>query len=282
MPPTIADYKSPMFPTWCPGCGDFGIWQAIKQALVNLGKDPHEVCIVYGIGCSGNMSSFVRAYGFHSLHGRALASAFGIKLANPRLTVIVVAGDGDTYSEGIQHFLGAIRQNIDINFLVHDNHTFSLTTGQASPTSDQGRKTKVTPAGAPDRPLYPLPLAISQEASFVARGFAGDIPHLTGLVEKMIQHKGFAYADVLQHCPSYDHEHTAQWYWKNIVKLEGDGLSKEKAMKLATDVKKANIGVFYKNPQQEFTEIVKRLSASPLALQKITTRNIAPSMDELR
>jgi 2-oxoglutarate ferredoxin oxidoreductase subunit beta len=173
MPPTIADYKSPMFPTWCPGCGDFGIWQAIKQALVNLGKDPHEVCIVYGIGCSGNMSSFVRAYGFHSLHGRALASAFGIKLANPRLTVIVVAGDGDTYSEGIQHFLGAIRQNIDINFLVHDNHTFSLTTGQASPTSDQGRKTKVTPAGAPDRPLYPLPLAISQEASFVARGLSG-------------------------------------------------------------------------------------------------------------
>lgn len=279
--PTLNDYKSPKFPTWCPGCGDFGIWTAIKQALVATGKNPHEVCFVYGIGCSGNMASHVRAYGFHGLHGRALGVALGLKIANPRLTVIVVAGDGDTYSEGIGHFVAAMRQNLDINLIVHDNHTFSLTTGQASPTSPQGRVTSVTPQGSVDRPLNPLALALSQEASFIARGFAGDIPHLAGIFQKMIEHPGFSYTDVLQHCPTYDKERTVQWYWKNIKKLEQEGFELEEAMKLAREVSPVPLGVLYKKQYPSYHEVVKAASGEPLARKKLAVPDLTKDFEQL-
>lgn len=268
--PKLDDYKSPMLPTWCPGCGDFGIWLALRQALVNLGKDPHDVVIVYGVGCSGNMASLVRTYGFHSLHGRALASAFGVKVSNPNLTVVVVAGDGDTYSEGIGHFVSALRQNLDINLIVHDNHNFSLTTGQASPTSPQGRKTKATPLGTIDRPLKPLHMAVTQDASFVARGFAADIPNLTKLFEDMINHTGFSYADVIQHCPTYDKDHTVEWYRDHVKPLPKQRLTKAQALQYLDKPNKLYTGIFYQDEKsQSYHEHLPQLKKGPLPKHKL-------------
>src|SRR5258708_15980829 len=166
---------SPYFPTWCPGCGNFGVWTAFKNALQELQLPEENVVIVYGVGCSGNMADFNRVYGFHALHGRAIANAIAIKAANHSLKVIVVAGDGDTYGEGLNHFISAIRGNHDITLLVHDNQVYGLTTGQAAPTMEKGRPTKSTPLGAPEAAINPLGLALTADGTFLARGFAGNI-----------------------------------------------------------------------------------------------------------
>ncbi len=194
----LSQFSTNRQPTWCPGCGNWGILAAIKSALVGLNLKPEEVVIVYGIGCSGNTANWIRTYSFHSLHGRVLPVALGIKLANYKLKVLAISGDGDAYAEGGNHLIQTARTNIDLTYLVFNNHNFSLTTGQASPTSDQGYVSKTTPFGEPNLPLNPLALALDSHASFLARGFAGDISHLTELIKSAIIHTGIALVDIFQ------------------------------------------------------------------------------------
>jgi 2-oxoglutarate/2-oxoacid ferredoxin oxidoreductase subunit beta len=214
------DFNTEQFPTWCPGCGDFGIWTALKNAVAELGWKPSDFLIVYGIGCSGNMSSFVKSYGFHGLHGRALPVAMGAKLANPKLKVIVIGGDGDGYGEGGNHFLHTLRSNIDLTYIVHDNQVYGLTKGQMAPTTERGQVTSSTPEGTNDQALNPPAVAIAAGGSFVAQGFSGDTRQLTQLIKDGIAHPGFAHINVLQPCVTFNHHNTFSWFYQRVYKLE--------------------------------------------------------------
>ena len=196
MPDNINKRTTSINPTWCPGCGNFGILGSIKASLDQLKIEPHQLSVVYDIGCSGNMADFVYAYGFHSLHGRALPMAAGIKLANHDLEVLTIIGDGGCFGEGVGHLVAIAKGNHDITVLTHDNFLYSLTTGQKSPTTPKGVKTPSTPQGSLEEAVNPIGLALINQATFVARGFAGDIPHLTTLLTAAINHKGFALLDV--------------------------------------------------------------------------------------
>src|SRR3989344_2292367 len=184
------------FPTWCPGCGNFGIWSALKMAFSKMKLDPEKMAIVFGIGCSGNMNDFLWADSFHALHGRAIPNAVGIKIANSDLPVIVIAGDGDTYGEGGNHFMHAARGNHDITVIVHDNRVYGLTTGQVAPTAFKGFKSKSTPSGIIEVPVNPVALSVSQGATFVAQGFSQDMGNLVDLIEKGINHRGFSVVNI--------------------------------------------------------------------------------------
>jgi len=263
----IADYAGPK-PAWCPGCGNFAILTALKQALVALDIEPHRVLMVSGIGQAGKLPHYTRGNVFNSLHGRTLPPATGAKIANPALVVIAIGGDGDGYGEGGNHFLGAARRNNDITYLVHNNQVYGLTKGQASPTSDFGFVTKTTPQGA-DMPLNPVALAIVTGATFVARGFAGDIPHLSQLIMGGIQHQGFALVDILQPCPSFNHQNTFAWFRERVYKLDDD---KHDPTDRATALDKAQewgdripIGVVYTERRATFEERLPGLARGPLA-----------------
>lgn len=208
---------------WCPGCGNFGILKAIKQALVDIGRSPHEVLIASGIGQAAKLPHYLNCNLFNGLHGRSLPPATGAKIANHELTVLAVTGDGDCYGEGGNHLIHAIRRNPDITLIVHDNQIYGLTKGQASPTTEIGMKTKIQTHGVFNMPLNPLSLAISLDCSFVSRGFAGDVPHLTELITRAIRHKGFSLVDVLQPCVSFNKLNTFAWYSERVYKLEEDG-----------------------------------------------------------
>jgi 2-oxoglutarate ferredoxin oxidoreductase subunit beta len=217
---TELDYQG-ITPTWCPGCGNFGILQAVKKALVELNIEPYQVLMVSGIGQAGKLPHYARGNILNMLHGRALPAAAGAKMANPDLIVIAVGGDGDGYAEGGNHFIHTMRRNHDITYLVHNNQIYSLTKGQASPTSDVGFVTKTTPRGAIN-PENPVAMAIAVGATFVARGFAGDAEYLSKLIQKGIQHKGFALIDILQPCVSFNHKNTYSWYKERIYRLDDE------------------------------------------------------------
>lgn len=244
--------KSPIFPTWCPGCGDYGIWSAIKKALIESAIPEEELVIVFGVGCSGNMADFLRCYGFHALHGRGLANAEAIKMANHKLKVLVIAGDGDTYGEGMGHFIAACRGNHDITLLVHDNQVYGLTTGQAAPTTPKDRKTKSTPTGQVEVPVNPIALAVSSGATFVARGYAGNIPLTAELIKKAIAHRGFSLVDTLQPCVTFNKHNTHAWYNEHIGLLDEnrDKTDKMAAIQLSSDPEKLQLGVLYEDPNQ--------------------------------
>ncbi|MEM3078452.1 MAG: thiamine pyrophosphate-dependent enzyme, partial [Nitrososphaerales archaeon] len=200
---TLKDYEGG--PTaWCPGCGNFSILLAVKRALVEMNLEPYQVLIVSGIGQAGKLPHYMRCNTLNALHGRDVPEAIGAKLANHELKVIAVGGDGDGYGEGGNHFTHAILRNIDITYIVHDNQIYGLTKGQASPTSDKGFVTKTTPEGVISLPFNPIALAISLGATFVSRGFAGEVDHLVELIKKAIQHRGFALVDVLQPCVTFN------------------------------------------------------------------------------
>src|SRR5438132_4423789 len=198
------DYKPEIPPDWCPGCGDFGVLNALFQACAELELQPHETVVVSGIGCSSNLPGFIRAYGVHSLHGRALAVATGVKLANHALTVIATGGDGDGYGIGLNHFIQAMRRNINITYIVMNNEIYGLTTGQVSPTSAHGMVTKSTPGGNLEHMLNPLALALAAGCGYVARGFSGDPGRLLKLCKAAIQHEGFALIDVFSPCVTFN------------------------------------------------------------------------------
>ncbi len=219
----IKDFKGHADPDWCPGCGDFGVLHALKQAIAELGLYPNEVLTVSGIGCSSNLPGYINTYGMHTLHGRALAVATGAQLANHRLKVIVTGGDGDGYGIGGNHFLHTMRRNVDLTYIVMDNQVYGLTTGQVSPTSIKGMKTKSTPFGSVENQVNPIPLAIAGGATYVARGFTGQIRHLTELIKGGIQHRGFSLIDTFSPCVTFNKDNTHEFFKQRTRKLEDQG-----------------------------------------------------------
>jgi 2-oxoglutarate ferredoxin oxidoreductase subunit beta len=259
-------------PTWCPGCGDWGIGMAIKKALVELNYSPDQVAVVFGIGCSGNMNDFLNAYGLHSLHGRALPNAIGIKLANHKLPVLAVVGDGDCYGEGGNHFIHACRGNHDITVIVHDNGVYGLTTGQSAPTAPKGYRSKSTPLGLIEAPVNPLALALTSGATFVAQGFAGDLNHLVLILKEAITHKGFSLVNVLQPCVTFNKVNTYQYYLQRVYKLEKDyqkdnfKLALDKALEVNEE--KFPLGVIYQVKRPCYHESLPQTSSLPLVEKK--------------
>ncbi|HOW35155.1 MAG TPA: 2-oxoacid:ferredoxin oxidoreductase subunit beta [Candidatus Omnitrophota bacterium] len=254
---TIPDFKSHDEIAWCPGCGDFGILNALQKALVRLNKAPKDILMVSGIGQAAKTPHYVKANCFNGLHGRALPAAIAAKIANRNLTVIVTTGEGDCYGEGGNHFLHNIRRNVDITLIVHDNQIYGLTKGQASPTTEVGLKTKVQTEGVINIPFHPLEAAIALGCGFVARGYSADSEHLASLIVEGVGHKGFSLIDVLQPCVSFNKVNTYQWYAKHIYKLEEGYNPSDKmaAYKKAQEwSERIPLGVIYKTEQPTFEE----------------------------
>lgn len=282
-----SDFNTTHFPTWCPGCGDYSIWAGLKNALVKLGWEPHQFAVVYGIGCSGNMCSFVNAYGFEGLHGRGIPVASGIKMANHELPVIAVGGDGDLMGEGMGHFIHACRANHDLTVIIHNNQVYGLTTGQTAPTSQKGMKTKSTPTGVIEEQTNPVALALTAGATFVARGFSGDIPHLTDLIMRGVQHKGFSVIDVLQPCVTFNKVNTYQWFRERIYKLEEKGYEvTNKTAALARAFEDWNthlpIGIFWQEEKPTYEDSIASLAEGPLVKRDLSKMSIAKLLDEFR
>ena len=268
---TMSDYAG-LKPTWCPGCGNFGILRALNKALVEMKVEPYQVLLVSGIGQAGKLPHYTRGNVFNSLHGRPIPPAIGAKIANSKLIVIAISGDGDAYGEGGNHFLHAARRNHDITYLIHDNQVYGLTKGQASPTSDVGYVTKTTPYGAAS-PLNPVALAVVSGASFVGRGFAGDIDHLANLIKKGVTHRGFAVIDILQPCVSFNHKNTFQWYGERVYRLEDekyDPRNKKAALEKALEWgERIPIGVVYEEDLPVYEDQLPALSKGPLVRHEI-------------
>jgi 2-oxoglutarate ferredoxin oxidoreductase subunit beta len=222
-PSAPKEYKGRVAPDWCPGCGDFGVLNALQRACFELGLMPHQLLVVSGIGCSSNLPGYMNAYGMHTLHGRSLPVATGAKLANHELTVIATGGDGDGYGIGGNHLMHTARRNIDLTYIVMDNQIYGLTTGQISPTSRFDMKTKSTPQGSVEWPINPLTSAIMNGASYVARGFSGDPKHLTELIKAGIQHEGFALIDVFSPCVTFNLDNDYPFFKERVTKLEDEG-----------------------------------------------------------
>lgn len=276
---TLTDYKKSVVeqPTWCPGCGDFPALAAMQRALVNLGKSPDEVVVVGGIGCSGKAPSYTGAYGMHAVHGRSIPVASGIKLGNRDLTVIAFGGDGDGYGIGLSHFLHAIRRNIDITYIVMDNHIYGLTTGQASPTSRKGMKTKTSPYGTAEWPIRPLETALAAGASFVAQGFSGDVKQLTGLIEQAIQHRGFSHVNVLSPCVTFNKEDTYEFWRTHCVNLDEDPdydpTDRVTAIKKVMQHDALVRGLLFREERRSYQDELPGYAAEPLArLEELTIR----------
>jgi 2-oxoglutarate/2-oxoacid ferredoxin oxidoreductase subunit beta len=207
-----SDFKTDVFADWCPGCGDFGIMSALQMAFAELGLESHQVVLVSGIGCSGKEPHNVKVNGVHTLHGRTLPFALGIKVANPDLEVIAIGGDGDGLGIGAGHFVNAGRRNLDITYIIHNNGVYGLTKGQASPTLRLGVKTKAIPKPNINEAVNPIALAIVSGYTFAARSYAYDVRHLKDMVVRAVKHKGLAFVEVLQPCPTYNDINTKEWY----------------------------------------------------------------------
>jgi 2-oxoglutarate ferredoxin oxidoreductase subunit beta len=224
LPPTVpagqpapygaADYKSDYKPIWCPGCGDYTVLSSLTKALAMLQLPPHEVAVVSGIGCSSRIPAYTNCYGFHGVHGRALAAGTGLKVARPDLTVVVTGGDGDGYSIGGNHFLHACRRNVDLTYIVMDNHVYGMTKGQASPTTEPDWDNKLSPGGTGIRSFHPLVVALASGANFVARAFSGDPNGTAELIAQAIRHPGFSFVEILSPCVTFRPE---QRGWKELV-----------------------------------------------------------------
>lgn len=279
----LSDFKLHT-PDWCPGCGDFGIWGALKNALVRLQTAPDNVLVVYGIGCHGHLSHFLKSYGFEGLHGRALPVAEGVKLANHKLKVIVSTGDGDCLGEGLSHFIHTIRGNHDITCFIHDNQVYGLTTGQTSPTSPKGYKTKTTPEGVIEDPVNPLTIALAAGATFVARGYAGNMPHLTELMIRALEHKGFAVVDILQPCITFNKVNTYEWFQQHTTVLEStyNPNNRVEAFQRAQATGPLPLGVFYQETKPTFNECLPQLADRPLVYRQIDSIRLDPFLKEFQ
>jgi 2-oxoglutarate ferredoxin oxidoreductase subunit beta len=247
------DYKSDLKPIWCPGCGDFGVVQAIYRALAAIGRPPHEIAFISGIGCSSRIPGYTTAYGFNSVHGRALPIAQGIKLANPDLLVLGAGGDGDGFSIGGGHVAHAIRRNIDITYIVMDNQIYGLTKGQLSPTSARGLATVTSAHGSLEAPVNPLMYVLGYGCEFVAQGTPADMAGLARVIEEGIRHPGFAFINVQSPCVTYgleDQQLKAQKAtMQSLESMKHDPADLLAAMDLARDYgSKLYTGVFYRKP----------------------------------
>lgn len=241
---------------WCPGCGDFGILNAVKRALIETGTAPKELVMVSGIGQAAKLPQYMRTNYFNGLHGRALPAALAIKASNPSLTVVAESGDGDMYGEGGNHFIHTIRRNPDITNLVHNNMVYGLTKGQASPTSQRGFVTPVQVEGVIHEPFNPLAVAIALNASFVARAFIGDPDRTCEIIKAALNHKGYSLVDILQPCPSFNKVNTYKWFKENTFYLDDthDVSDRLRAFEMACVTDGLPLGVFYAQEKPTFEE----------------------------
>lgn len=266
---TFKDFRNSVKPNWCPGCGDFSVQAAIQRAAANVGLEPDDLAVVSGIGCSGRISGYINAYGFHGIHGRSLPIAQGVKMANKDLTVIASGGDGDGFAIGLGHTIHAIRRNIDVTYIVMDNQIYGLTKGQTSPRSDVGFKTKSTPQGSVESALSVMEMALTAGATFVAQSFSTDLKELTALIEAGINHKGFSLINVFSPCVTYNKVNTYDWFKENLTKLsdiEGyDPHNKMVAMQTLMENKGLVTGLIYQNKEQKsYQELISGYSEQPL------------------
>ena len=305
-----ADYKTNVYMDWCPGCGDFGIASAIPMALAELNLEPHNVVIVSGVGNAAKTPHFIKVNGVHTLHGRLLPFAMGIKVANPGLEVIGVGGDGDGLGIGAGHFVNAGRRNIDMTYLIYNNGVYGLTKGQASPTLPLGMKTKALPKPNINQAINPVSLAITCGYTFVARSYAFDVMHLKDIIKRGIQHKGLAFIECLQPCPVYNDINTKDWYagedrkdpqtgkaQSRLYKLELEGFdpivrdSSESFKKKVAGIEKAQewgdripIGIFYQNElestfQDRLKQRIPFYLENPPAKQQLKDENGIATVD---
>ena len=267
-------YQGVVDPDWCPGCGDFGVLRALEIAAQKLRLPTKDIFVVSGIGCSSNLPGFFHAYGVHSLHGRAVAVASGVKLANHDLHVVITGGDGDGYGIGLNHFIHAMRRNLDLTYLVMNNQIYGLTTGQASPTTEKGHKTKSTPRGNVELPINPVALALVSGATYVARGFSGEAKHLADLIAGGIAHHGFALVDVFSPCVTYNKINTYPWFKQRVYKLEDENGYNTSDFQAALRKSfewdpKIPLGVFYKGEELTYEDSEPALKQGPLVRQPL-------------
>jgi 2-oxoglutarate ferredoxin oxidoreductase subunit beta len=267
-------------PTWCPGCGLFGVFEALKRAAVSLSLAPEELAIVTGIGCHGRFNNYFKSYGFHGLHGRALPVAQGIKISNPSLTVIGVSGDGDAYSIGAGHFIHAVRRNVGLTYLVVNNSIYGLTEGQTSPTSARGFVSISTPFGSKEYPLDGPSLALAASGGFIARGFSGNVTHLSSIIQKGLSHRGFALIDILSPCVTHNKVNTYDWYKQNIFPLDEradyDCRDKKQAREMLCGAEKIPVGLIYSEERSPFEALVLPKPDKPIVFNDLT-----PNLEKL-
>ncbi|HHP1261885.1 TPA: 2-oxoacid:ferredoxin oxidoreductase subunit beta [Staphylococcus argenteus] len=271
---TFKDFRNNVKPNWCPGCGDFSVQAAIQKAAANIGLEPEEVAIITGIGCSGRLSGYINSYGVHSIHGRALPLAQGVKMANKDLTVIASGGDGDGYAIGMGHTIHALRRNMNMTYIVMDNQIYGLTKGQTSPSSAMGFVTKTTPKGNIEKNVAPLELALSSGATFVAQGFSSDIKGLTKLIEDAINHDGFSFVNVFSPCVTYNKINTYDWFKEHLINVDDienyDSEDKQLAIKTVIEHESLVTGIVYQDKETpSYESQIKELDDMPLAKRDI-------------
>lgn len=266
-PLTAANYKSSTKPVWCPGCGDYSVLSAITKALALLQLPPHEVAVVSGIGCSSRIPAYTSCYGFHGVHGRALAAATGLKVARPDLTVLVTGGDGDGYSIGGNHFLHACRRNVDLTYIVMDNHVYGMTKGQPSPTTEPDWDSKLAPGGTKVRVFHPLVVALAAGANFVARAFSGDPNGTAALIAQAIRHPGFSFVEILSPCVTFrpeQREWKAQVHSSPVAPTDDPSRAARRVM---TD-DGMNIGVLYAGQRAPYALDLRRVGVPMVQLEE--------------
>ena len=268
VPLTAASYKSATKPVWCPGCGDFTVLGAVTRAFAMLGIPPEQIAVVSGIGCSSRIPAYTSCYGFHGVHGRALAAATGLKIARPDLTVLAAGGDGDGFSIGGNHFLHACRRNVDMTYVVMDNHVYGMTKGQASPTTEPDWDNKLSPGGTGVRVFHPLVVALGSGANFVARAYAGDQSSTAEIIASAVRHPGFSFVEILSPCVTFRPE---QREWKNLIHpapvTETDDPSLA-ARRLMTD-DGLNVGVLYRGDRPVYP--LER-TTTPMSVEQVAAQ----------
>lgn len=256
---TVDDYKSSEKPTWCPGCGDFGVLNALYNALREKNYEPKDVVLVSGIGCSSRLPFFVSTYGFHGVHGRAMPIATGVKVARPELNVLVLGGDGDAFAIGGGHFMHAARRNLNVTYVIMDNQTYGLTKGQASPTAQVGYVTKAAPKGTIEQPVNPLLLAMACGASFVGRGFSGQPKDLAQLILAGIEHQGLAIIDTYSPCPTFNKVNTFKTYREEVAPLPSGHNPQDfdASLRIAASYEPRYMGVIYEREGESYEQLLE-------------------------
>jgi 2-oxoglutarate ferredoxin oxidoreductase subunit beta len=279
---TAKNYSNNTTPTWCPGCGDFSVLRSLQAAAARLDIEPHDLAVVSGIGCSGRISGYINAYGFHSIHGRSLPVAQGIKLVNPELTVVASGGDGDGFAIGTAHTIHAFRRNIDMTYIVMNNQIYGLTKGHTSPLSQTGFITKSTPHGSIEAPIKPGILALSSGATFVAQGFSAYQDQLVDIITKAIQHKGFSFVNVFSPCVTFNKTNTYQWFRDHLVNLDDEGNHDasdfQKAMNKYIETDGLFTGILYQNTDPDYYSKLPGERGIPVVQQDLDIRHM---FDEL-
>ncbi len=280
--PSMSDYHNENRCTWCDGCGDYGIWTAVKRALVEMKIEPWQVLLCYDVGCHGNTSDKINGYRFHGLHGRVLPFAAGAALANRNVPVMAFGGDGASFSEGVGHLVHSIRSNYPVTFVLHNNANYGLTTGQASSLTWQDQKMNTAPNGIPEHTLPSMDFVFSLQPTFVARGFSGNIPQMVEIFKAAIQHRGFAFVDILQACPTYNHFATHNYLLEKCYQVENHDTSDfEKARKLAVDTsERIATGILYQNEHiPGFDErLVPRQGKTTQLIDEVVPQNVSGLM----